>query len=904
MQAVTDQHDPAASACEPRSSAEQLAHELAVTRMDMHAHSAASNGPALAALGLIGCPESYSEPERVYDQAMARGMDLVTITDHDTIAGALALHERGFQRFVIGEEVTVFFPEDRCKLHVLVWGLSPAQHEEMHALGLRGDVYAFAHWLAEQHLAHALAHPLYAQNGRLGVAHLEKCALLFKGFETLNGAHSGHHRVAVEAFLAALTPARVQALVERHGIRPLWPRIWDKGRTGGSDDHALLNVGRTWTQVRAPSGRKLDDPREFLRLVLGARSVPRGAAGHSALLAHQLTTVGAQFWARRFPPPRGAVGRHVRAGLLRFAGVEEAGPGRAALALDVLRRRVLRRRRTPPLARALSRYLGPALDRHVELKDRLDPARWLNGAPLADHERMARFADDLIESLTRELAAGLLGRRAGGGGRRRAWFGAAPRLARADAGASLASLGALAAAQLPYLVSLFHQNKERALLERVAHEAAAAGSGASALERPMRVSLITDTLGDVNGVCRFIRNVAERARATGRDLEVMTSTRMPVPPGDNIVNFEPVLARTMPRYENLECVLPPVLRMLRHLDARQPDVLHISTPGPVGLVGFLAARMLRVPVLGVYHTDFPAYVDHLFDDPAFTALTARYMRVFYAPFRAVFTRSRDYADSLVRLGLPRQRVVPLLPGVDVDTFHPRHKDTSIWSRFAGVSAGSVKVLYCGRVSVEKNMPLLAGVWRRVHAACRSRGLQAELIVVGDGPYRAKMQRDLKGLSAHFLGFRHGAELSALYASSDLFVFPSATDTLGQVVMESQASGLPVIVSDQGGPKEVVAEGTTGHVLPATDADRWVDAIFGLVDDHSRRRAMGAAAHEAMQHHSIAGSFEHFWQVHERLWREHLAGLGVTPRATPAPRAPSAPHAPPAPDRRVHAESAG
>src|SRR5690606_973061 len=96
-------------------------------RMDMHAHSRASDGAAIAALGLIRCPECYSPPEKVFDQAIARGMDLVTITDHDTIRGALELYGRGFQRFVIGEEVTVFFPEDRCKLHVLVWGLSPDQ---------------------------------------------------------------------------------------------------------------------------------------------------------------------------------------------------------------------------------------------------------------------------------------------------------------------------------------------------------------------------------------------------------------------------------------------------------------------------------------------------------------------------------------------------------------------------------------------------------------------------------------------------------------------------------------------------------------------------------------------------------------------------------------------------------
>ena len=147
-------------------------------RMDMHCHSHASSKPVMKALGLIDMPECYSHPERVYEQARARGMDMVTITDHDTIAGAMELVERGFENFIVGEEVTVQFPEDRCKLHVLVWGLSPEQHEQLGAYALREDVYDFAHWLHENNLPHSFAHPLYVQNGRLTFWHIERCALL------------------------------------------------------------------------------------------------------------------------------------------------------------------------------------------------------------------------------------------------------------------------------------------------------------------------------------------------------------------------------------------------------------------------------------------------------------------------------------------------------------------------------------------------------------------------------------------------------------------------------------------------------------------------------------------------------------------------------------------------------
>jgi glycosyltransferase involved in cell wall biosynthesis len=166
------------------------------------------------------------------------------------------------------------------------------------------------------------------------------------------------------------------------------------------------------------------------------------------------------------------------------------------------------------------------------------------------------------------------------------------------------------------------------------------------------------------------------------------------------------------------------------------------------------------------------------------------------------------------------------------------------------------------VSVEKNMPLLEKVWKAADAELRVREAPAELVIIGDGPYRATMQASLSGTRTRFLGFRYGAELSALYASCDAFVFPSTTDTLGQVVMESQASGMPVLVSDQGGPKEVVRNGETGFVLSAQDASAWTRAITRLASDHAMRAGMGRAAHEFLQGFSMRRSFEHYWSVHE------------------------------------------
>ncbi|MCB9838710.1 MAG: glycosyltransferase family 1 protein [Phycisphaeraceae bacterium] len=379
----------------------------------------------------------------------------------------------------------------------------------------------------------------------------------------------------------------------------------------------------------------------------------------------------------------------------------------------------------------------------------------------------------------------------------------------------------------------------------------------------MRITLYTDTLGDVSGVCRFIQDMARIARETGRDLTVVTSTAKPIPDEPNLVNFPPLIARSMPRYPDLDIVAPPVVSMLQHAMHRRADVVHTSTPGPVGLSGRLAATLGGAPVCGVYHTDFPAYLEDLYHSRFMGWATSQAMRAFYAGIRRVFSRSEEYVSALTKIGVPRERIVALRPGVETATFRPEFRDDSVWSTVEGARPGAVKALYCGRVSTEKNLPMLVGAWKSAHARLSSSGVETQLIVVGGGPYLERMRAELDDGSAAFAGYRHGAELSALYASCDLFAFPSATDTLGQVVLEAQASGVPVLVSDQGGPRQVVGDGVTGLVLPAFEQGPWEDALVALLRGADRRIAMGAAAHPWAQRFSIRESFEHFWKTHEQ-----------------------------------------
>lgn len=393
--------------------------------------------------------------------------------------------------------------------------------------------------------------------------------------------------------------------------------------------------------------------------------------------------------------------------------------------------------------------------------------------------------------------------------------------------------------------------------------------------RGLRVALFTDTLGDVNGVSRFLNDIADRSLEDGRALHIFTSTRMPTRDLPNLHNIRPRAAASLPGYRDLQIVFPALRRLSRTMRSFRPDVIHVSTPGPVGLAGRMIATHQRIPLAGVYHTDFPAYVEHLFDDEALTHVARAAMRRFYRPFQLVFSRSAEYGVSLGRLGIEAERRVRLQPGINVARFHPRFRDQSCWAGY-GIPSTGLKVLYVGRVSIEKNLPMLMSIWKRLRAA--EPGLDARLIVVGDGPYRASMESQLEGTNAHFLGFRHGDELSRLYASSDLFVFPSTTDTLGQVVLEAQASGLPALVTDAGGPKEVIGHDSagvpTGYVLSAREPADWVRQILRIGTDTPLRESMGRAARQNALGYSIQDSFDHFWQSHERLVRHARPSIQI------------------------------
>jgi glycosyltransferase involved in cell wall biosynthesis len=265
--------------------------------------------------------------------------------------------------------------------------------------------------------------------------------------------------------------------------------------------------------------------------------------------------------------------------------------------------------------------------------------------------------------------------------------------------------------------------------------------------------------------------------------------------------------------------------------------------------------MLNLQTSGIYHTDIPEYVRILTEDRFLESLAWSYMHWLYGQVDTVFVNSEHYRKCWIDRGFAPEKLKILPRGLDTDLFTPTRRDLKFWPG-AGVNGKEVRLLYVGRISREKDLDVLATAYKKI----RETGLPVKLYLVGDGPYSEALAAALP--DAIFLGYLTGEKLANAYASADVFVFPSTTDTFGNVVLEAQASGLPVIVSDVGGPKELVEDGRTGFVTKAHDPDDFARAIERVSNDSSLRSKMGRQARQQVIDRSWPGAFRKFWKATE------------------------------------------
>ena len=764
------------------------------SRVDMHCHSTASEASRLGIQRSVGLPECATPSEEVYALAKRRGMDFVTITDHDTIDGALELAERYDDAFV-SEELTVWFRGEPQAVHVLCYGITPDDHGWLQEHN--GDVEACAEYLAEREVAAALAHPFYTVTEPLTPRHRRRLAELFPIWETRNGAR------------AAELNAPSAVYIETHGGCVV----------AGSDDHAGVDIGRTWTQTPAAA-----TPAELLAHVRGGRTVACGDQGGAAKWAHAAMALA-----------------------IRSLGAADDAPAPDPVAVMKMVERVLsegdRRRGTegndlgPQDARALLRAWldGMGLDMTgAELlawmqSDGFSHADLSRRARRRHEQKLGAAVDALISALGESGTSASVsesGPVAPAG---------VPGLARL--GVAAGELFDAAVPAIPYAPAAAFLGREKAKL--------AARTGES-----LRVALVADGVGGMHGVTHTLDEIQARG-VPGFEVEIVGTD-------PNVDRRLPAVREVdLPFYAGLRVGVPSIPAIVETLADGRYDLVHVVSPGPSGVAAAVLARALELPVVGSYHTELAAYARLRTGDVAIEAMVTQALAAFYRGCDHVLTPS-PASDAVLRsLGIADERIGRWDRGVDVERFDPQRRDPSLFGR-----DDRITVLYAGRQTKEKGADLLADAF----LAARARDPRLHLVLAGGGPEQEPLRERL-GEHATFLGWLEGDELATAYASADVFLFVSRTDTFGQVLLEAQASGLPVVAVAEGGPCSIVRSGVTG-LLRGPDATELADAVCELAASAPLRERL---ARNALQ------------TVQGRTWDAALGRLAVGYRAAIAGR---------------------
>ncbi|MDQ6749232.1 MAG: glycosyltransferase [Actinomycetota bacterium] len=736
------------------------------TRVDLHCHSCASQLSKLGIQRALGLPECATPPEEVYALAKRRGMDFVTLTDHDTITGVLELAH--LPDTFVSEELTAWFKGEPQAVHVLCWGITPDDHEWLQ--DHNRDVEACAEYLRGNDIACALAHPFYAVEAPLTPRHRRRLAECFDVWEVRNGSRARELNLPAEIY------------IETHGGTGV----------AGSDDHAGVDIGRTFTET--PSAANAN---ELLAHLRGGRATARGDQGSAAKWAHAALGLASRVLGDEpvsAPDPRQV--------LLMIERVMREGDAR---------RGVIGTELGPDDARALLQAWlhAVALD--------LGPGELLGLLQADDfsHATLYRRARRMHERGLQRAVEEVVGSAGGADG---------PPAAEALQAAGVAVFQSCLAV-IPYAPAAAFLGNEKAKL--------AARDG-----QPLRVALVADAVGSTHGVTRTLQQIRDRG-VDGFEVEIIGTD-------PNVDRRLPAVTEIdIPFYDGLQVGVPSLPVMVETLAEGRYDLVHLCSPGPAGVAAALVARIMDLPVVGSYHTELAAYAGVRSGDGRLAAAISGALGVFYGQCRAVLSPGTAADASLRELGIDEDRLRRWDRGVELASFDPSR-------RVPHAFVGEVNVLYAGRLTHEKGADLLADAF----LAARERDPRLHLVLAGGGPEEELLRARL-GVDATFLGWLEEEELARAYASADVFLFASRTDTFGQVILEAQASGLPVVAVDEGGPAGLIEDGRTGLLRPA-EANALASALVELAADPARRRQLAAAALTA---------------VGERTWERSLDQLG-------------------------------
>ncbi|MDU9405438.1 glycosyltransferase family 1 protein [Pseudomonas sp. zfem004] len=358
---------------------------------------------------------------------------------------------------------------------------------------------------------------------------------------------------------------------------------------------------------------------------------------------------------------------------------------------------------------------------------------------------------------------------------------------------------------------------------------------------PLRITLVSETFPpEINGVANTLGRLDAGLRQRGHQVEVIRPRQASDDePG---TEGELLLCRgwPLPGYPGLQWGEVSMHKLLRRWRRQRPDVLYVATEGPLGLSALRAARRLGISVVSGFHTNFPQYSGQ-YGLGLLTRLLTHYLRWFHRRTAITLVPSASQRLALERRGF--ENLGLMARGVDACLFNPARRSQALREQW-GLAADDIAVVHVGRLAAEKNLALLRPALDTLQARYPQRRLR--LIMVGDGPQRAILEQQLP--NALFCGAQRGEQLAEHYASGDLFLFPSLTETFGNVVLEAMASGLAVVAYDEAAAAQHIRHGHSGALAMPGDQAAFIDAACWLLEENEtlRRVRLNARQHASRQ----------------------------------------------------------
>lgn len=764
-------------------------------KIDLHSHTRFSSKPTNYLTKKIGVGECLTDPEEAWHMAKEMGLTHYTCTDHDTIDGNLFLLDKGYDDVPISVEVTALFPHVNhklpCKIHVLTYDLEKERAEAIFVdiQKLRHNIYDLIRYYDEHGIQYMLAHPFYSVNDQLTIDHFEQLLLMFDHFE-LNGSKGQQTNSGLHQIITSLSAKLLQDLADKHSLDIPQPKIEPARKfvnKAGQDAHIKRYLGRSFTiNSSAQTICELFTSQADASMAIIRNSRPEN-------LNFVLYAVGADYKVRGDSTVEFFVACDCRLSALytMLTGKIVPRPAKLKKLFSQIDRPWRRKNELPP---DFSDDESLSLLYDSLRKIPVNRFETPENSSVSDcfFQLMKDIIDNAVISFIREKSKTPV---------RTIFF---------NPFKTLGTLIDLEKLIVPYGIAVRIFDETRSFTHKIRQHLLR-----NSQEEKPRVAHFFDTFQEINGPAHFAQGLTLMSAKLDIPYKVLTCGKGSSTLGEQV--FPACFAWCPEEYPEQALRVPSLLDVLQYSYQEQFTHFHAATPGPMGFAALFAARRIfNKPFFVTHHTEFAQYLGAYTEDPRIEEIVWEVLRLFYNQADIVFALSCDSRNILIHQGIAPEKIRIMKRGIDTVRFRPGlfrqdpHLFTLVTSCRISKDKGLEYLLPAVKILLERHQNLC---WR----------------FVGDGPYREQLQGELRNHAVEFTGFLHGESYVDAIRKSDLFVFPSISDTFGQTPLEAQACGVPVLVTDRGGPKDNVMDGETGLVIEGKSTTALVEGVEMLLD---------------------------------------------------------------------------